>query len=204
VIKFTRKELWIDQAQRWNLPLDEEEMLEIALEMGFVTPIQGEEDLYLVNEELKRKEVLKKSIRRVRFGPTSQFEVLLDAPEDTESLSLLQVHLLTLDSVRELLSVPVEVGKDNKVRGVSEGTYLHVEVEGPSTVDESLLPDNFIGLMQIDSSGYDSHRYSVECVVDGESHIKKLPTAMLVEVFDTVEELVEFAKARMLSKLLSQ
>ena len=93
MIKFTRKELWIDQAQRWNLQLDEEEMLEIALEMGFVTPIQGEVDLYLVNEELKRKEVLKKSIRRVRFGRTSQFEVLLDAPEDTESLSLFQVHL---------------------------------------------------------------------------------------------------------------
>ena len=51
MIKFTRKELWMNQAGSWNFELDEFEMLEKALAVGFVTPVEDEDDLYLVNEE---------------------------------------------------------------------------------------------------------------------------------------------------------
>lgn len=146
---------------------------------------------------LTRMQVNGSSISRFR----SQFEVLLDAPEDTESLPSVQVYHLTLDNEGEVLSVPVEVGSDNKVKGVSEGDYLRVEVEGPRSVDKSLLPNKFIGFMQVDSSGYDNHRYSVRCLVDECCHIKKLPTAMLLRVFDTTKELVELAKERIVVAL---
>tara|TARA_R110000796_G_scaffold75739_4_gene169740 strand:- start:2218 stop:2391 length:174 start_codon:yes stop_codon:yes gene_type:complete len=51
MIKFTRKELWMNQAGSWNFELDEFEMLEKALAVGFVKPVEDEDDLYLVNEE---------------------------------------------------------------------------------------------------------------------------------------------------------
>tara|TARA_R110002153_G_scaffold82097_4_gene207443 strand:- start:680 stop:865 length:186 start_codon:yes stop_codon:yes gene_type:complete len=53
--KFTKKELWANQVGCWNFELDEDELLAKALAVGFVTPVQGKDDLYLVNDDYKSK-----------------------------------------------------------------------------------------------------------------------------------------------------
>lgn len=51
---FNKQELWDWQAPRWNFELDADELLDKALEVGFVTEIGDDE--YLVNEEYNGKE----------------------------------------------------------------------------------------------------------------------------------------------------
>ena len=50
-MKVTKMELFKTHAPSFNFEYDEDQLLELALEKGFVTVIEGEEDLYLVNEE---------------------------------------------------------------------------------------------------------------------------------------------------------
>jgi hypothetical protein len=45
---FTKHELFISQAPSWNFELDEEQLLNKALELGFVTKI--DDDKYLMNK----------------------------------------------------------------------------------------------------------------------------------------------------------
>ena len=47
----TPKQLFMTQAPAFNFELDEAELLEEALERGFVTPIAGKKDLYLINAD---------------------------------------------------------------------------------------------------------------------------------------------------------
>ena len=46
---FTKKELWLNQAGCWNFELDEDQLLQKALDVGFVTKVG--EDAYLVNQD---------------------------------------------------------------------------------------------------------------------------------------------------------
>ena len=48
-IVFTKHELFMDQAPSWNFELDEEQLLEKALELEFVTKIG--DDKYLRNND---------------------------------------------------------------------------------------------------------------------------------------------------------
>ena len=48
-IVFTKHELFMDQAPSWNFELDEEQLLEKALELKFVTKIG--DDKYLRNND---------------------------------------------------------------------------------------------------------------------------------------------------------
>ena len=50
----SKQELWVWQAPSWNFELDADELLDKALELGFVTKISN--DKYLINEEYKGKE----------------------------------------------------------------------------------------------------------------------------------------------------
>jgi len=47
----TKSELFQLQAPNLNFEYDEEGTLKLALERGYVTPVDGEEDQYLVNED---------------------------------------------------------------------------------------------------------------------------------------------------------
>ena len=47
----TSKQLWMQQAPAMNFECDESELLELALERGFVTKIDGRDDAYLINNE---------------------------------------------------------------------------------------------------------------------------------------------------------
>ena len=46
----TPHQLFMLQAPSFNFELDQEQLLAEALERGFVTPVEGSEDLYLVNQ----------------------------------------------------------------------------------------------------------------------------------------------------------
>ena len=48
---FTKKSLWINQVGCFNFELDEDQLLAKALEKGFVTKVEGEDDKYLMNED---------------------------------------------------------------------------------------------------------------------------------------------------------
>ena len=48
-IILTKKELWLNQAPCWNFELDQDQLLEKALQVGFVTQVG--EDAYLVNQD---------------------------------------------------------------------------------------------------------------------------------------------------------
>jgi len=48
---FTKHELFMNQAPSFNFELDADELLAKALELGFVTPVDGEDDLYVMNED---------------------------------------------------------------------------------------------------------------------------------------------------------
>ena len=43
--------LFMDQAPSFNFEKSEEELLEHALDVGFVTPLEGSDDLYLINKD---------------------------------------------------------------------------------------------------------------------------------------------------------
>ena len=45
----TKQELFLDQAPCWNFELNADELLAKALEVGYVTKVENEEDAYLVN-----------------------------------------------------------------------------------------------------------------------------------------------------------
>ena len=45
---FSKKELWLNQAPSFNFELDEDEILEKALRVGFVSKV--DEDKYLLND----------------------------------------------------------------------------------------------------------------------------------------------------------
>jgi len=47
----SKKELFQQQAHNLNFEYNEDELLEFALEKGFVTKIDNEDDLYQINEE---------------------------------------------------------------------------------------------------------------------------------------------------------
>lgn len=47
----TRHQLFIDQAPSFNFELNEVELLDQALESGYVTKIDGLKDLYLINKD---------------------------------------------------------------------------------------------------------------------------------------------------------
>lgn len=47
----TREELWMEQAPNFNFELDKDQLLAKALERGYVTPVEGEADLYKINLE---------------------------------------------------------------------------------------------------------------------------------------------------------
>ena len=49
--KITKKEFFQWQAPNFNFELDADQILAEALELGFLTPVDGESDLYLVNDE---------------------------------------------------------------------------------------------------------------------------------------------------------
>ena len=49
--KVTKKEFFQWQAPNFNFELDADQILAEALELGFLTPVDGESDLYLVNDE---------------------------------------------------------------------------------------------------------------------------------------------------------
>ena len=46
---FTKKELWLNQVACWNFELDEDQLLQKALDVGFVSKVG--EDAYLVNQD---------------------------------------------------------------------------------------------------------------------------------------------------------
>ena len=48
--ELTSKELWQQQAPNHHFELNEEKLLKKALDVGFVTKVEGKEDAYLVNE----------------------------------------------------------------------------------------------------------------------------------------------------------
>ena len=50
---FTQKELWLNQAPCWNFELDQDQLLQKALDVGFV--IKVGEDAYLVNQDYKSR-----------------------------------------------------------------------------------------------------------------------------------------------------
>ena len=52
-MSLTKKELWQAQAPSWNFELDEEQLLDKALELGFV--IKVSEDMYEINNNYKGK-----------------------------------------------------------------------------------------------------------------------------------------------------
>jgi hypothetical protein len=52
-ITLTKKELWQAQAPSWNFELDEEQLLDKALKLGFV--IKVSEDMYEINNNYKGK-----------------------------------------------------------------------------------------------------------------------------------------------------
>jgi len=47
----TKKELFIKQAPSFNFELDEDELLEVAIERGFVTVVDEVNGLYKINED---------------------------------------------------------------------------------------------------------------------------------------------------------
>ena len=47
----TKKEFFQWQAPSFNFELDADQLLDKALNDGFLTPVDGESDLYLVNDE---------------------------------------------------------------------------------------------------------------------------------------------------------
>lgn len=47
----TAHELFMAQAPSFNFELGEKELLEKALEVGYVSKMDGEEDLYLINQD---------------------------------------------------------------------------------------------------------------------------------------------------------
>ncbi len=47
----TKEELWLQQAPCMNFEYDEDELLAEAIARGFVTPIVGLDDAYLINQE---------------------------------------------------------------------------------------------------------------------------------------------------------
>jgi len=46
----TTRQLWMNEAPRFNFELDEKELLEKALESGFVYKLEGNNDLYFLNK----------------------------------------------------------------------------------------------------------------------------------------------------------
>ena len=48
---FTKASLFQSQAPCFNFELDATQILALALKKGFITPVEGEDDLYLMNEE---------------------------------------------------------------------------------------------------------------------------------------------------------
>jgi len=49
--ELTSKELWNQQAPNLHFELNEEQLLKKALDVGFVTKVEGKEDAYLINED---------------------------------------------------------------------------------------------------------------------------------------------------------
>ena len=54
--KVTKEELFVQQAPNFNFEYGPDEILELALKRGFVTPVEGEKDLYLINDDYEEKE----------------------------------------------------------------------------------------------------------------------------------------------------
>ena len=52
-IVLTQRELWQAQAPSWNFELDIDQLLDKALELGFVTKV--DDDLYEINNDYKGK-----------------------------------------------------------------------------------------------------------------------------------------------------
>ncbi len=50
MITTTKRQLWLDYAPQFNFELDEDELLQTALERGFVTE-SDESDVYIINED---------------------------------------------------------------------------------------------------------------------------------------------------------
>ena len=46
----TKKELFMHQAPSFNFELNADQLLKVALESGYVKKIEGEDDLYEINE----------------------------------------------------------------------------------------------------------------------------------------------------------
>ena len=144
-------------------------------------------------EVLSRGAEKKASLRTVCLGALPKYKVVLDAAGIPDRAGL-KVVLLRMNKKQELARILVATDKDGKV-DAREGSYLMVTLAG-GRVDHQIYM-----LMEVDSSGHDSHRYSVECIIDGKFSMKKLPTAMMLGVFDTESELMVFAETRMLQGL---
>ena len=54
-MKISKMELFKSHAPSFNFEHGPDELLELALERGFVTSIDGEEDLYLVNDDYEEQ-----------------------------------------------------------------------------------------------------------------------------------------------------
>lgn len=50
-MQITKKEIFKAYAPEFNFEFNEDELLVLALEYGFVYPVEGEEDLYLINKD---------------------------------------------------------------------------------------------------------------------------------------------------------
>lgn len=50
-VLITKHELFMQQAPALNFEYDEDELLELALERGFVTKVEGKDDCYMINTE---------------------------------------------------------------------------------------------------------------------------------------------------------
>lgn len=48
-LQLTKRELFLQQAPAFNFELDADQLVEEGLKRGFITKIEGEEDLYQIN-----------------------------------------------------------------------------------------------------------------------------------------------------------
>jgi len=121
------------------------------------------------------------------FLPNPKWDVLLDAKDTKLEQEGVEIAIRLVDGT-DLVMAP-----DGKVMGVHDGDYIAVGIQ-LAWQEGRLIPYPFVALMVIDSSGYDSHRYSVSCSVGIDEEIiitQKMPTAMMIEVFSSMQALEE-------------
>jgi len=138
------------------------------------------------------------TLKTVCFGKTASptYEIVFD--DGGEDRAGVKAAMLGVDSKDRITQRSVKVDGNGKVRA-DEGKYIMVRLgsKGGCWHGGSFIKHKCFLLMQIDASGHDSHRYSVEIDFEGFIVKKKLPNGMLLGVFDSEEALLEDARTRM-------